>query len=46
MYILPAALKPTLRFFLKSKNLKQLITSLKTYSTETRALLIDLLNST
>ena len=43
MYILPIALKPASGFFLKSKNLKQLIISLKTYSTETYALLIDLL---
>ena len=45
MYILPTALNPTFRSFLKSMNLKLLIISPNNHSTDTRTLLIDLLNA-
>ena len=44
-YIFPTELKPIFKFFLKSRNLKSLIMSLKSHSTEVRTALIDLLKS-
>lgn len=44
-YIFPTELKPIFKFFLKSRNLKSLITSLKSHSTEERTALIELLKS-
>ena len=42
-YILPMALSPILRLFLKSRDLKEFITSQKIHSTEVLTLLIFLL---
>ena len=45
MYIFPTALNDIFWVFLKSTNLKKLIMSPKSHSTETRTVLIQLLNS-
>ena len=45
MYILPTLLNRILRFFLKSKNLNELITSPNIQSTDTLVALIDLLKA-
>ena len=44
-YIFPTELKPIFKFFLKSRNLKSLITLLKSHSTEEQMALIELLKS-
>ena len=44
-YILPMLLKQTFKFFLKSRNLKELMTSPKTHSTATATSLIPVLYS-
>ena len=45
MYIFPTDDKPTFKFFLKSRNLKSVIMSPNSHSTDVRTALIAVLNS-